>query len=638
MIAFDWQWAGPADHTAARLAQALAAGTGRAGGSASADRYQAAALLPFTDQRRARTWQPAVTGPLQVLFAGHIDNARESAASLGCAYPGDQPDPALLTQLYGAARLAWGDQADLRLIGEYAAIVFEPEAQVLRLVRSPLRAPPLHVHRATGRVIAASVPRAIFACGVPQRINEAKLADNALFNPGSDRTGWFEGLDYVPLGTELRFDRAAMTERRYYDLYRLPKVRLGSDAEYLEAAHSLLAEGTRAALRGAKRPAIMLSGGLDSPQVAAKALAAMPASSQLHAFTFTPEPGWDGHVGAGQFGDERPFVEAFAAQHRGLVTHFEDNAGSGFDAGMAEMFFATGSAAINQTNFSHFHALWRGARAAGCDVVLSADYGNFTFSAEGGWGFPEYLLRGRWRQLWLALRHAEDDDRSLLRRFLALSVLPFLPAPLWHWQRRLRGQPDIFAIASPLRADYAEASGASERARRAGQPARRWPELGRSSEFELFQRNDHCDMMHGFEQIYGLPQRDPTAYRPFVEFCLGLPTALFLRDGQTRWLAREMARGIMPEAQRLELRHGRHGADWHVKLTRRRPELLAEVERLAQSERLSAMIDFPKIRHALEDWPESGAIPVEERLLREGAIPRAVMLARYVNHVEGRNQ
>jgi hypothetical protein len=29
---------------------------------------------------------------------------------------------------------------------------------------------------------------------------------------------------------------------------------------------------------------------------------------------------------------------------------------------------------------------------------------------------------------------------------------------------------------------------------------------------------------------------------------------------------------------------------------------------------------------------------VEERLLREGAIPRAVMLARYVNHFEGRNQ
>jgi len=94
----------------------------------------------------------------------------------------------------------------------------------------------------------------------------------------------------------------------------------------------------------------------------------------------------------------------------------------------------------------------------------------------------------------------------------------------------------------------------------------------------------------------------------------------------------------MPEAQRLEVRHGRHGADWHVKLTRRRPELLAEVERLAQSERLSAMIDFPKIRRALEDWPASGAIPVEERLLREGAIPRAVMLARYVNHFEGRNQ
>ena len=226
-----------------------------------------------------------------MLFAGQIDNSREIAASLGCDYPGDWPDPVLLARLYGAARLAWGDDADLRLIGEYAAILFDAEAQVLRLIRSPLRAPPLHVHSAAGRVIAASVPRAIFACGVPQRINEAKLADNALFNPGSDRTGWFEGLDYVPLGTELRIDPAGTTERRYYDLYRLPKVRLGSDAEYLEAAHGLLAEGTRAALRGAQRPAIMLSGGLDSPQVAAKALAELPAGGQLHALHFHARAG-----------------------------------------------------------------------------------------------------------------------------------------------------------------------------------------------------------------------------------------------------------------------------------------------------------------------------------------------------------
>ncbi|GAA4762056.1 asparagine synthase-related protein [Novosphingobium ginsenosidimutans] len=638
MIAVDWQRSGRHEPTAAHLAQALAAGTGRIASAASVDQCQVASLLPGTASHRARQWQPPKVGPLLVLFAGRIDNAREAAGLLEVDYPGDRPDPAKLARLYGAARLAWGDAADLRLIGEYAAILINGAAQELCLVRSPLRAPPLHFHARPERLIAASVTRALFACGVPRQINDAKLADNALFNPGDDRTGWFEGVEQVPLGTELRFNPAGMRERRYYDLYSLPKVRLGRDAEYLEAAHSLLTEATKVALRGSHRPAIMLSGGLDSSQVAAKALAALPAGSQLHAFTFTPENGWDGHQDSGTFGDERPYVEAFAQQHPGLVLHFEDNAGTGFDAGLTELFFATGSAAINQTNFSHFHSLWRAARAAGCDVVLGADYGNFTFSAEGGWGFPEYLLRGRWRQLWLALRHAENDDRSLLRRFLALSVLPILPDKLWQWQRRLRGQPDIFAIASPLRADYALSSGAQARARQAGQPVRRWPELGRWREFELFQRNDHCDIMHGFEEIYGLPQRDPTAWRPFVEFCLGLPTELFLRDGQTRWLAREMARGIMPEAQRLETRHGRHGADWHLKLGRRRRELLAEVEQLAQNERLSAMIDFPKIRHALEDWPATGAIPVEERLLREGAIPRAIMLARYVNYFEGCNQ
>ena len=41
-----------------------------------------------------------------------------------------------------------------------------------------------------------------------------------------------------------------------------------------------------------------------------------------------------------------------------------------------------------------FHGLFAGAVKEGCDVLLLAEWGNFTFSDKGDWGFVEYLLNG----------------------------------------------------------------------------------------------------------------------------------------------------------------------------------------------------------------------------------------------------
>ncbi|MCP5386320.1 MAG: hypothetical protein H6916_05820 [Novosphingobium sp.] len=637
MIAIEWLRRGEGALSPGGFAQALAAGSAKASGQFAAEQFQAAELLAFSGRRRALGWRPVEVGPLTVLFSGHLDNPPLAELDeLGA----DWTDPRVLARLYAKSRLRWGAATDRRLIGEYAVIELDRSARTLRLVRSPLRAPPLQYHAGEERVIAASVPRAIHAAGLPVRLNEAKLADHGLFNFSDPVAGWFVGIERVPLGTEVVFTPGESASRLVYDLRALPKVRMRSDSEYLEAAHSLLSEGTRAALHGCKRPGVMLSGGLDSPIVAAKALAELPPDGTLRSYTFTVEPEWDGFEFPGQFGNERPLVEAFAAMYPRLEARFFDNAGSGFDAGLAEMHFATGSGAIHQTNFSQFHALWRAARSDGCDRILMGDFGNYTFSTEGYWGFVEYFLTGRWRQLYLALRDAGFDERPLWRRFITNVVMPLLPEPLFRWQRAVRGMPDVFALASPLNPGFARESGALERAARAGLPRRRSALRARWDDFCAMQGEDmgeHSDLMHGFEQIYGISQRDPTAYRPFAEFCFGLPTPMFLRDGQTRWLAREMGRGILPEPQRINPAHGVHNADWHVKLGRMRKDLLGEIDRLAASERLASILDFDKVRAALEDWPEDSSIPHERRLPLEAAATRAVALARYVNFVEGRN-
>lgn len=639
MIGIDWcKQAGTAP-CGSRLAASLAAGSGRSPGLHQDGHTAYAALLPFRDPRRARAWVPERVGPLVLLFAGHLDNAASIASELGLACP-EPNDLRALARLYGTALLQWGEAVDRRLIGEYAVIAFDPGHHRLRLARSPLRAPPLHYHVDARRVIAASVVRALFACGVAQELDDEKLADMAWFNASDEQRSWYRGVSRVPLGSTVTLTPDRLSTDRYYDIAALRPLPRAAVADHIAQAQALLEEGTRAALAGSKRPAIMLSGGLDSSLVAVKALAVLPEPAQLDAYTFVTEPAWSGRTALGRYGDERPPVAAFCAMHPRIVPHFFDNADSSFGARLPDLFLATGTAPQGLANLNVYHALWQAARNDGCDRVLLGEFGNLTASADGSWAYSEYLLRLRWRELALALRKGPPDDRTFLRRLLALAIMPLFPDSAWKWQRRLRGYDDHYALASPLRPEFAESSGAVARAAASGLPNPRHPVRDRLAMMKEVHSNawgEFSDIYHGFSQVYGIEQRDPFAYRPFFEFCAGLPSTLFLRGGQNRWLAREMLKGAMPEAARTTQLTGRHNADWHCKLTRQRGALLDEVKRLSANPRLAAMFDLDRARAALEHWPESDAIDERQRITCEIAVPRAIIFARYVNWVEGHN-
>ena len=638
MIALDWTADNFANPDADRLARSLAAGTGRVAGSCSGTGWAAAQLLTHNDSRRARSWNAVRVADQLVLFAGHLANARDLARELGTVWPA-APQGDDLARLYGLLVRQGSDTADLRLIGEYAAAVLDLSAGQLRLSRSPLRAPPLHYHHADRRVIASSVPRAIFAAGIDPRLDPIKLADLAWFNSATDRTGWYEGIARVPLGSVVEIGPGGSKVRRYYDPSSLPQVRLPRPEDYVARADELLGEAVASALDGFSRPGVLLSGGLDSSLAAAKALDHLPAGQRLASFTFVPEAAWDGRTPSGTYGDERPYVEAFAAQHPRLDPHYFGNQGLGFDHRMTEMLHLTGIAPINLANMSPYHEPWRAAREAGCDVLLVPEWGNDTFSNTGEWGLVEYFLRGRWGQLAKALRALPDDPRPLWRRFVGSSLLPLLSPALWHWQRTMRGVPETRALASPLRAEFVAEHGLAARA--AGQAGALGGPIARNRQQWLRRAlvtvvDETNDVWQGFEQLYGLPMRDPAAYRPLAEFCFGLPTDLFLRDGQDRWLARQMGRGVLPEAQRNNPRHGRHNPDWLAKLAPQRDAVRSELQRLEQDPELAQMLDFPRLHAALDDWPAQTPTG-QDALTLQIALTRAITLARFINHVSGRN-
>lgn len=615
----------------------MCAGIGGHAGSAQVNDLHFAFRSLRSTSALAKAWRPAVLPKGRVAaFHGYFDNSEAIAAELGTGHID-------LARLYAFAVEAWGDDADRRIVGEYCAIIADSEHGRLRLSRSPLRAPPLYYFHDEQVAVAGSVPRIFFAAGATQHLNEVRVADNAMINYSDQEASWFEALYRVPLGCIVELQRGSpRLLKRYYDPLAAAPVRTGSEGECIARVGELLDEAVRACLTGFRRPGVTLSGGLDSPQVAVRTLAALPAEQKLPAFSFVPEKGYDGRVQPGMIGDERPLIEDFAAMHPRLEPHFTANEGYGHDYRWTELFHLMGGAPSGLCNMYVFHGLFAEAARQGCDVLLVSEWGNNAFSDKGYWGFVEYLLTGRWRQLRLALKNFPVQNRSMLWRFVAQCLLPLLPDRLWRLARRIvfRNERSALDLMQPLSQEYRLVSGADRRLKERGLVFERYQPWHKRHAIQLLLQNDDgegAEIYQAFEQMYGVPQRDPLAYRPLVEFCWGLPTNMFMRDGQMRWLAKKMAKGIMPEEQRANRLNGRWDADWHLRIGRRRADFLAEIDRLEGDERIASMLDLPRLRAALEDWPERTETDPQKYFSREFAVPRGLLTARFINYVERSN-
>lgn len=621
MIAAAWHAGGISPLVAGAIGRSLDDDTGRA-----------AAARAFED---FTLWSNAESSA--TLLFGRIDNMLEIARAL------DLPNHTDAASLYAAALAKWGDEVDLKLVGHYCAITVEGPRK-LRLVRSPWTAPPLHFATSDNCIAASPLLAALFAAGVEKQVDWDYLADQLAYDHHDcEPRGWYEGIGRVPLGSRIRCHGSQWTLDRYYDPTAVPPVELLNDEAYVDRATELLDEAARRALIGVASPAIMLSGGLDSPLAAAALLRHLPPEAALHSYTFGPLPQWDGIEPPGTFGEERERVRRFAAMHPRLAPHFPDPGQGGHDHRLRDLLSRTHVPTANVANIGIFHPLFEAAKQDGHDAIFTAMHGNFTISLDGEWALAEALRHGRISRLWRLIAEAPPEEgQSATRLLLAKAILPNLPHGI---QRRVRKlfHPERHGnrpLGSPLTA-AALASWRKRATRRGSHSVFDKPAIAASREEAIrwmwASADSGEDIDLGMERLHRIAHRDVTAYRPLFEFCTGLPTDQLRRGGTDRYLARRMARGIMPEEQRLDVRQGRHNVDWHARMASRRDELIAQADAIRAHRQLSAMIDLDRMQRLLRDWPETTPLDPAASLPRQMGITRAITAATFVSHAEQRN-
>jgi len=577
-----------------------------------------------------------------VAFNGQLANRRHLAEQLSC----QDASPA---RVYAAALDRWGDEADQHLTGHYCAIAVRPDGSI-RLARSPFAAPPLHFRRSAQRIVASCHPRSLFWRDEGgQRLDLVRLSRTMLFDFSDRFAGAWEDCFRVPIGSALHVTRDSHSEVWRYDLFASPPVRFPRDEDYIDAALALFDEAVGHALEGSRQPAIMLSGGLDSASIAASAVRQLPAGTTLRGYTLEPEDDWDDRVQVGRHAREFDRVQDLTALYPALKAERITSTGLDFRHRHRDLMQRMDQAVLGSGfGFQFIHA-YEQAEQAGCDLMLSGDLGNLTFSNTGKWGFVEYFLKGRWTQLWKALRHNPFDPRPMWRRFAVLSLLPLVPDRIWRAVMRLRpgGIPkwnEHICVAPEWLAQHdliakAKAAGALDDR----QHDRRREDYWISTFAEQNQEGDEYGQ--GIELEFGIVSRDPTAYRPLAEFCYGLPTDQYLRDGIQRRLAREMGRGRLPDSIRLDVSRGIQAADWRRRLLRIRGDLMEELDRFADDPDISAVIDLPRVRTMLEgmatEAPKASEMDdtnfLADTIGNFIAVPLAISTGRYIAYSKGRN-
>jgi asparagine synthase (glutamine-hydrolysing) len=582
-------------------------------------------------------------GPDGALFAAsaRLDNRAELAEALGvsAAEAGGLGDG----ELVGRMLARWGDEGLGRCLGAFAFARWEPSARRLTLGRDCLGQRALFFRWGDGCVVfASSLPLLLSLPDTPRDLDERVLANYLALNLTDARRTFYRAVDRIPSRTLLTIDPNGVRERRYWSpSYAAPAFK--READYVARARELLDLAVATAMRDTPHVAISTSGGLDSSAVAATA-ARLGLAETVTCYSLVAPEGFELDAGPFKYVDERSKLAALGRLHPALRFRLlAPDRPHGTETNEARLFLRSGAPILNPTNAGFFSFLHDAVIADGCQVLQTGALGNFGLTWSGLFSLASLARQGDWAGLARELPLlARETDRSVFRTFASEVVMRSAPGGVRRLIYRLVGRdPDSAARHSALNPAYIADHGLAAAWRQdAFDPqfaaSTRDPAAYRAD--YLFDQNQYArdHLAQSYEQR-GFEVRDAHADRRLIEFCLAVPEPMFRRRGVARSFARAVLADRLPPEILAERRTGMQDAQWFCRLSQRKAEIGAQIERLEASPSARRLLDLPRLKRLLDEWPADAA--AAEPRLRDYrlALSRGVHVGAFIRWVEGGN-
>ncbi len=537
-----------------------------------------------------------------------------------------------------AAFERWGADCASRLLGDYAAAIWDPAERRLVLLRDHGGCRTLYLHR-TDRLVAFSTRlRALLTLpDIPRDLDDAALADHLILNLGEPMRTLYQAITRVPIAHVAVVSADGVRLSRHWHPPEPGSLSRSSDQSYEEEGRSILDQAVGDALRAQGPVTQLLTAGLDSAAMVESATRQLAPGRHL-AMTRVPD-GAIAEATVDRYHDEAPRIRLLARHLPTLDWHCvggDDREQDDLDP--LRGFLMGGKPSRAPQNIAWFFPIYRLMARHGSSVSLGGELGNTYFSDDGVAFLPSMLTSLRWGRL---AREIGALSRVQGRSAWAVTrqevMRPFEPMS---WRlRRLRSAPEPWARHSAINPKFAaelrlgETLDISRYRMRVGGGHRSVTAL-RAWVWEDEAARDGLNVIRA---ITGIDHRLPLSDRRVVDFFGALPPDQFLRNGETRSIARRLLRGRLP-AEIVESRaRGVQNGDWFRIVTAHRPAMLADLERLRTKRLASRVVDLDRLRGLLDNWPRDVASAQSQRPQYLQMLTRGMEVARFLAWYEGGN-
>jgi asparagine synthase (glutamine-hydrolysing) len=466
-------------------------------------------------------------GTTIAVLAGRLDNREELHASL--ATSASPPLSSSDADIVVAAFKVFGVDAPNRMRGAFAGAVTDGTS--LFCFRDHVGFRPLFYHDGGRAFVAASEPRqVVIGAGLSEEPDFTVLEQMFYGRMPSDAPAALKGVLRLAQGTALTInadERLRIT--RYWNPVDLLESGNYASADVRDRFLELLDQAARRSLTG--KDVILLSGGLDSPAVAAFAAPesldryGRPLGALSAVFPELPSV------------DERPYIEIVAKRFGLALETYRPTARALDDVDEWCRRFGSPVPILSIPEAAAAYSL---ANERGYDNVITGEFAEFVFGNPMH-VVPHHVSRGQWRALGRLI--SAERRRGATRISLAAEVSQtFVPGRVANWYLRQRGKDAPHRIP-----DWLDARKVNEVPFRSDllPPSRdRWRQLqlsGTEGATITIEADEACAAMSG------VTIRRPLADIDLWEFFLSLPADLKCPDLRFKNVVRGFLRGVLPD-------------------------------------------------------------------------------------------
>jgi asparagine synthase (glutamine-hydrolysing) len=535
-----------------------------------------------------------------LILDGRIDNAEELAEALTLSGPVSD------AELVHAAHRRWGAAAIDRLVGDFVLMLWDARARRLSVARDAMGSRNIHYRVEDGRraLVGTELKQLLAAPGVPCRPNEeAIIADLAGLYALPEMTAYV-GISQVPPAHRLTIDRKRCRLDRYWTPERRQPIRHRHERDYAEHLLDLFKLAVRARVDPTRPTGILLSGGIDSTSIVSTAAWLIRSghleTSDVRAYTWAFDEVSDS--------DERDVARPVAAHAQVPLTEIPgDDAWPLSDSGASPDRDDPYSDVFQPL----FDRTFAGASNEGCVTVITANRGD---DLMGNWIYDDLglALAGRLPSLARDLRAYRRRYQVGPGRYLVERILKPLFTTAWPPGRWEPARSRLIGRRRPVPPPWIPPQHAT-RAAEIMEIGSRTPPIRGHARLQRYTSALDLTSLRLAEHRQrsaarlGMVHADPWSDRRLVEFALAVPQWRLQRYSREKYLAREAMRGVMPERERLETRHGGAAGLFRRAFNEREVD---SIRGLMQTSRA-----------AKEGWLDSGAVlDIYDAYLRTGSL------------------